>query len=80
MANIAKNFVSDAPLQNVNCTLEKAGGAYYGHVELVFDGGRKTVRKTVNLADLTEAQRDAGLLFYNALHAAGLLQVTGDDF
>jgi hypothetical protein len=80
MSDIQKTYTSDSPLSNVDARLTKAGGVYQGEVDIVFDGGRKTVTKTVLLADLTQEERDAGLLFYNALHAAGLALVAGDDF
>lgn len=80
MTTFNPQFVSDPPLQNVGAKLTKAGGQYYGDIAVVFDGGRKTVPMTVNLADLTQAERDAGLVFYHALHAKALEQMTDEDF
>ena len=80
MTTFNPQFISDTPLQNVNAVLRDIPGGFEGDVDIVFDGGRKTVTKTVDLADLTQEERDAGLLFYNALHAAGLASIEDRDF
>lgn len=77
---IAKSFTSDAPLSHVSCKLDKtANGQFWADSEIAFNGGKRVVTKRVNLSVLTQAERDAGLLFYNAVHRETLALVTEDE-
>lgn len=77
--DITPTFSSDAPLTHVGAKLDKTASGYFGEIEIAFNGGRKVITKRVALSRLTQAGQDAGLAFYQELHAIALADITEDD-